>query len=326
MDISRWRSHLTFRTLYVLLLGQLISFLYALASFTSSFIATLGLALIYGTIMVFRRRGMQVPWYWYLLLGFVDVQGNYFINKAYQYTSITSVSMLQCWTIVWAIVLTFMFIGTRYSLWQLLGAALSVVGLGIVMLSDADVGGGDSPRPVLGDSLVIVGTVFTATSNVSEEFCVKKKDRVEMLTMLGTFGFLFSVVEISIFERDDIASIKWSTELVLALVGFVLSCIAIYSLTPFLLKMSGAAMFNLSAITAGLWSVVFRIFIYDQQVDWLYYFAFGVIIAGIVIYSTSGKDMTHPSTVGNGNVDQYHELPSGNDTQPRTMDRVTSEE
>ncbi|KAI4387005.1 hypothetical protein MLD38_004874 [Melastoma candidum] len=50
----------------------------------------------------------------------------------------------------------------------MLGAALSVVGLGIVMLSDADVGGGDSPRPVLGDSLVIVGTVFTATSNVSE--------------------------------------------------------------------------------------------------------------------------------------------------------------
>jgi len=66
----------------------------------------------------------------------------YAVNKAYQYSSITSVTLLDCWTIVWVVALTWIFLGTRYSLWQLLGAALSVLGLGFVMLSDAGVGGG----------------------------------------------------------------------------------------------------------------------------------------------------------------------------------------
>lgn len=66
------------------------------------------------------------------------------VNKAYQFSSVTSVTLLDCCTIAWAIILTWLFLGTRYSLWQLLGAALCVLGLGLVLLSDAGVdGGGD---------------------------------------------------------------------------------------------------------------------------------------------------------------------------------------
>lgn len=64
------------------------------------------------------------------------------VNKAYQFSSITSVTLLDCWTIAWAMILTWVFLGTRYSLWQFLGAALCVLGLGLVLLSDAGVGGG----------------------------------------------------------------------------------------------------------------------------------------------------------------------------------------
>ena len=38
--------------------------------------------------------------------------------------------------------LTWFFLGTRYSLWQLFGAAICIIGLGLVFLSDAGVGGG----------------------------------------------------------------------------------------------------------------------------------------------------------------------------------------
>lgn len=50
-------------------------------------------------------------------------------------------TLLDCWTVAWAIVLTWFFLGTRYSIWQLFGAAICVVGLGLVLLSDAGVGG-----------------------------------------------------------------------------------------------------------------------------------------------------------------------------------------
>ncbi|CAI9097766.1 OLC1v1034252C1 [Oldenlandia corymbosa var. corymbosa] len=216
------------RVLFVLFLGQLVSFVMALMSFTSSLIANLGadtpltlsffsysaLALVYGGILVYRRQKLLVSWYWYLLLGFVDVQGNYLVNKAFQYSSITSVTILDCWTIAWVIILTWIFLGTRYTPWQFLGAAVCVVGLGVVLLSDAGVGGGGGSRPLFGDFLVIGGTVFFALSNVGEEFCVKKKDRVEVISMLGLYAMLVSVGQIAVIERKNLEAVKWTSEIV----------------------------------------------------------------------------------------------------------------
>ena len=80
-------------------------------------------------------------------------------------------TILDCWTVVWVIILTRIFLGTKYSLWQFFGAALCVSGLCLVLLSDSGVGGSGGPNPVLGDILVIVGTCFFALSNVGEVSC-----------------------------------------------------------------------------------------------------------------------------------------------------------
>lgn len=124
------------------------------------------------------------------------------MNKAFQYSSITSVTLLDCWTIAWVIILTWIFLETRYSLWQFLGSAVCVIGLALVLLSDSGVAGAGGvaflsfffpsgqkkkkkpsirlmkilnvpllsggTRPVLGDVLVIAGTFFFAMSNVGE--------------------------------------------------------------------------------------------------------------------------------------------------------------
>ncbi|KAF8397841.1 hypothetical protein HHK36_016766 [Tetracentron sinense] len=222
---SWWRSNEVLRMLFVLFLGQLVSLNLAATSFASSLLASLGvdapltqsfftylfLALVFGSILLYRRQRLQVSWYWYVLLGFVDVQANYLVNKAFQFSSITSVTILDCWTVPWVIILTWVFLGTRYSLWQFLGAATCVAGLGLVLLSDAGVAGGGGKKPLLGDVLVVAGTLCYAMSNVGEEFCVKKKDLVEVISMLGVFGLLVSV---AIVERKDLEAVAWSTEIV----------------------------------------------------------------------------------------------------------------
>ncbi|XP_071723140.1 uncharacterized protein [Rutidosis leptorrhynchoides] len=303
--IRSWLTrHVTWKTVFVMFMGQLVSLVLALASFSSSLIATLGvdapitqmtftymsLAIVYGGILLLRSQKLLVPWYWYLLLGFVDVEGNFLVNKAYQFSSLTSVTLLDCWTIPWAIVLTYIFIGSRYSLWQYFGAVVCIGGLALVLVSDAGVGGGGGSKPVIGDVLVIAGTVFFAMSNVGEEFCCKKKDRVEVVTMIGVFGFIVSAVQLSILELKTLEEVAWSKDIVLALVGYTVSSFLFYTLTPFVLKLGGAAMFNLSLLTSDMWAVVFRIFLYKQQVDWLYYIAFAVVVIGLVIYTTMGKD------------------------------------
>ncbi|CAA0810128.1 Eukaryotic protein of unknown function (DUF914, partial [Striga hermonthica] len=86
-----------------------------------------------------------VSWYWYVLLALVEVHDNYFGNltfDTFQFTSITSVAILDCWTIAWAIILTWIFLGTKYSGWQFFGAAVCVTGLCLVLFSYAGSGGG----------------------------------------------------------------------------------------------------------------------------------------------------------------------------------------
>ncbi|KAF4355064.1 hypothetical protein F8388_022316 [Cannabis sativa] len=297
LERSWWCNHETRKTLYLLFLGQVVSFTLALMSFTSSLIASLGvdapltqsifiylsLGLFYGSILLYRRQGLRVSWYWYLLLGLVDVHGNYLVNKAYQFSSITSVQLLDCGTIAWAIVLTWIFLGTRYSLWQIFGAAICVAGLALVIFSDSGEGDGGGSRPLLGDALVIVGTLFFAMSNVGEEFCVKKKDRVEVVSMIGVFGFLVTICEIPFIELKSLESINLSTDI-----------------------LSGATMFNLSVLTADMWAVIFRIFFYHQQVDWLYFLSFAVVVIGLIIYSLTERDPL-PS-LENGNADVQYQI------------------
>lgn len=228
------------------------------------------------------------------------------VNQAFQYSSITSVTILDCWTIAWVILLTWYFLGTRYSLWQFFGAAVCVAGLGLVLLSDAGVGGGGGSRPLLGDTFVIMGTLFFALSNVGEEICVKKKDRIEVITMMAISGLLVSICEIAILETKGLASVKWSPEIILAFAGFAFAGFLFYTFVPFLLKMSGATLFNLSLLTSDMWAVVIRIFFYKQEVDWLYYVAFGLVGIGLVVYSKTEKALDSAPAIGDGS--QYQIL------------------
>lgn len=230
------------------------------------------------------------------------------VNSAYYFTSITSVALLDCWTIAWVILFTWIFLGTKYSLWQLVGAAICGVGLCLVLFSDAGVGGGGGSNPLLGDILVTGGTVFFALSNVGEEFCVKKHGLLEVLAMLGLFGMLFSIIEIAIFERKSLEAVTWSAELILTFAGYTMGFFMFYTFTPLMLQKTGSMLFNLSLLTADMWAVVIRILFYNQQVDWLYYVSFSIVGVGLFIYSKTEKDPNLSPEPENGIPNQQYQL------------------
>jgi len=86
---------------------------------------------------VFYVLFLQIKWYYYLLLGIIDVEANYIVVKAYQYTSLTSVMLLDCWSIPCVIVLTWIFLKTKYGLRKFIGVGVCVAGLVLVVFSDA---------------------------------------------------------------------------------------------------------------------------------------------------------------------------------------------
>ncbi|KAJ6973251.1 hypothetical protein NC653_033550 [Populus alba x Populus x berolinensis] len=236
-------------------------------------------------------ESVQAKWYYYAILSLVDVEANFLVVKAYQYTPITSVMLLDCWSIPCVMVLTWFFLSTKYRFKKIAGVVVCVAGLVMVVFSDVHAGdrsGGSNPRK--GDALVIVGATLYAISNVSEEFLVKNADRVELMSLLGFFGAIISAIQISILERNEVKSIHWSAGAALPFFGFAVAMFLLYSLVPILLKISGSTMLNLSLLTSDMWAVVISIFAYHEKVDWMYFLAFTAVAVGLVVYSGGDKE------------------------------------
>ncbi|KAK1435264.1 hypothetical protein QVD17_01025 [Tagetes erecta] len=300
----------TKKTLIGLFLGQILSLFITSTGFSSSELARKGinaptsqslanyalLAIFYGGFLIYRRNEMKVKWYYYLLLGLVDVEANYLVVKAYQYTSLTSVMLLDCWSIPCVIILTWFFLKTKYRFKKITGVVICIVGIVLVIFSDVHASdrSQSGSNPVKGDFLVIAGATLYAVCNVSEEFFVKTVDQVELLAMLGLFGAIVSGIQISVLEREELKSIHWSSGAVLPYVGYAAAMFLFYSGVPFLLKINGSTMLNLSLLTSDMWSVLIRIFVYYEKVDWMYYVAFAAVAVGLVIYSMFEKEVDEP--------------------------------
>lgn len=65
---------------------------------------------------------------------------SFLVVKAYQYTSLTSVMLLDCWAIPAVIFLTWMFLKTNYRFRKYSGVAICVSGLVLVVFSDVHAG------------------------------------------------------------------------------------------------------------------------------------------------------------------------------------------
>ncbi|KAM7252977.1 hypothetical protein ACFE04_025595 [Oxalis oulophora] len=295
----------TKKTLIGLGLGQFLSLLITSTGFSSSELSRRGinvptsqsflnyvlLTIVYGAIMLYRRQALKAKWYYYVILGLVDVEANYLVVKAYQYTSLTSVMLLDCWSIPAVMLLTWLFLHTKYRFKKITGVVICVAGLIVVVFSDVhatDRSGGSNPRK--GDSLVIAGATLYAISNVSEEFLVKNADRVELMAFLGLFGAIISAIQISIFERNELSSIHWTAGAAFPFFGFALAMFLFYSFVPFLLKVNGSTMLNLSLLTSDMWAVLIRIFAYHEKVDWMYFVSFAAVTIGLIVYSGGDKE------------------------------------
>ncbi|KAL5784929.1 hypothetical protein ACOSQ2_007321 [Xanthoceras sorbifolium] len=295
----------TKKTLVGLGLGQFLSLLITSTGFASSELARKGinaptsqsflnyvlLVIVYGSYMLYKKRALKAKWYYYLILGVVDVEANFLVVKAYQYTSLTSVMLLDCWTIPSVMLLTWIFLKTKYRFRKITGVIVCVAGLVMVVFSDVHAGdraGGSNPRK--GDILVIGGATLYAVSNVSEEFLVKSADRVELMAFLGLFGGIISAIQISILERNELKSIQWTAGAALPFFGFALAMFLFYSFVPVLLKTNGSTMLNLSLLTSDMWAVLIRIFAYNEKVDWMYFIAFAAVVVGLIVYSGGDKD------------------------------------
>ena len=232
------------------------------------------------------RRGKKISFGWYVLAAALDVSGNYLFIKAYDYTSITSIMLLDCFTIPSAMLLSAAFLQVRYKATHLVGILLCISGLVCIVLSDLrdSASSAAASSQFLGDMMCIVGSFVYAASNVLQEHLVRKGQRVDYMGNLGVCGValagvLFLALDLPRMQRTD-----FSTEDVLSVLGFVGCLFAMYTQTSSFLEQSDAVVFNLSLLTSDVYACVFSFFFYGRIVPWPYWLSYALVCTGLSVY------------------------------------------
>lgn len=295
------------RRVTALALGQCIALLIAGTGVCSTYLADLGvdiptsqsffnyvLLIVFLVYRLFKKgtKPLLVSWRAYALLAIADVEANFVIVKAYQYTSITSVMLLDCCTIPIVMLLSYRFLDARYNKQHYGGVALCLAGVLCLVVSDvffpSGGNGGSSTAgsgALYGDILCIIATCLYAVSNVGQEIVVKTYDRVEFLGMLGLFGTFISGVQVLATEREQLLAVNWTPQVTGYMTGFVLCLFAMYTATSHFLRLCDATLFNLSLLTSDVWAILAAYLLFGSQLSVLYFVSLALIVGGLVIYN-----------------------------------------
>ncbi|XP_010225804.1 PREDICTED: solute carrier family 35 member F1 [Tinamus guttatus] len=169
-----------------------------------SFLNYILLFLVYTTTLAVRQGEenllaiLKRRWWKYMILGIIDIEANYLVVKAYQYTTLTSVQLLDCFVIPVVILLSWFFLLVRYKAVHFIGIVVCILGMGCMAGADVLVGRqqGAGENKLIGDLLVLGGATLYGISNVCEEYIVRNLSRVEFLGMIGLFGSFFSGIQL----------------------------------------------------------------------------------------------------------------------------------
>ncbi|KAJ5649386.1 solute carrier family 35 member [Penicillium longicatenatum] len=224
----------------------------------------------------------------YIILAFCDVEGNYFIVLAYEYTTMLSAQLINFWAIVVVVVISFLFLKVRYHITQIAGIIICVGGMGVLIASDHITGtnGGDvsSGNQLKGDLFALLGASFYGLTNTAEEYFVSTRPVYEVLGQLSLYGVIIDGVQSAIFERDKYNASHWDGKVGGYLIGFTICLSMFYCLAPTMFRLSSAAFFNISLLTMNFWGVCIGIKVFHYHIHWMYPIAFVLIIVGQLIY------------------------------------------
>ncbi|KAF9948367.1 hypothetical protein BGZ72_009711 [Mortierella alpina] len=234
-----------------------------------------------GWLEIMRRRSP-----YYILFALIDVEGNYFMVKAYTYTSLLSAMLLDSWTIPCVVLLSVFFLKMRFVRWHYLGVFVCMVGMAFLIWSDM-VEGKDFPGSdlVKGDLFCIAGATFYALSNVGQEYLVRQRPMYEVVGQLGFWATIINGIQLAILERKELQTIEWTPSVVGYIIGFNIAMFTLYSVSPILFRLSSATFFNLSLLTSDFYGLLFGLFLFNATINKIYPIAYVLILLGIILYN-----------------------------------------
>jgi len=302
---ARWRSLWTRRFILSLVAGQVVSLCITCTNVTTTELVSRNwtlsttqgiflyfmLFLIYtpytiyqygfkGWLNVIKRDGWK-----YIGLAACDVEGNFLVVKAYQYTDLLSCMLLDAWAIPVCMFFSWVYLRTKYHWTQLLGVFICIGGLGMLVASDQIT---QKDWQALargkGDAFMVAGATLYGFTNATEEFFVRKRPLYEVIGQLGMWGFIINGIQSAGLEWRQMKEVTWDGATIGLLCAYTSAMLILYTVAPMLYRMASSAYFNLSLLSSDFYGLLFGLFLFHYHPYWLYFIAFAVVIAGLITY------------------------------------------
>ncbi|KAG0149367.1 hypothetical protein CROQUDRAFT_713969 [Cronartium quercuum f. sp. fusiforme G11] len=279
---------------------------------TQTFFLYLTLCAVYTPLTIWKygfKDWFKMLWtdgYKYLILAAFDVEGNYAVIKAYQYTDLLSAELLGCLTSIadaWAtpvcMIGAALLIGNRYHWTQYLGVTICIAGLGLLVLSDYKTDKNYPARnKALGDGLMLIGATLYAMSNVLQEYMVRKRPLYEVIGQIGFWGTIINGIQAAALEHSIWADQTWNGPTIGILVGYTISMLCLYTVAPLIFRLASSPFYNISILTSDFYGLIFGFGLYHYEPYWLYFVAYILTLAGLMVYFSWQK----PESQGNCDV------------------------
>jgi len=301
----RWKSIWTRRFVLSLLAGQLVSLCITCTNVTTTELVNRGwtlsttqgfflyfcLFITYTPYTIYQygwkgwaRMILRDGWK-YFILAAADVEANFLVIKAYQYTDLLSCMLLDAWAIPVCLFFSWVYMRIRYHWTQLFGVLVCCAGLGLLVVSDVITEKGWDPvARGKGDAFMIAGATLYGFSNATEEFLVRKRPLYEVLGQLGFWAFLINGVQSAALEHKAMTQVPWTGDVIGLLMAFTTAMMILYTVAPMLYRLASSAYYNLSLLSSDFYGLLFGLFLYKYSPYWLYFISFVVILAGLVVY------------------------------------------
>lgn len=244
-----------------------------------------------------KYLNMLPQYFWYALAALLDLEANFLVINAYNYTTVTSIMLLDCFTIPCVMTLSYFLLNYHYFWKHIFGIAICLSGVGLIVYADfsTDDQPASATNPVIGDMLCLVGSALYACSNVLQETMVKTSSREVYLGYLGLFGSIFAFIQCMAIDLTDLEEANIGPVVALYMVGFVLCLFFMYTNTSIFLQDSDSTLFNLSLLTSDVYAVIFSYFLYGELVNWLYFVAFSCVVCGLFLYHSTSPPFSTSS-------------------------------
>lgn len=226
----------------------------------------------------------------YIILAACDVEGNFLVVKAYQYTDLLSCMLLDAWAIPVCLFFSWLYLGTRYHWTQLLGVFICIGGLGMLVASDEITQKSwEAVSRGKGDAFMIAGATLYGFTNATEEFLVRKRPLYEVVGQLGMWGLIINGIQTSALEWKGMKEVPWTGEIIGLLIAYTSAMVILYTVAPLLYRMASSAYFNLSLLSSDFYGLLFGLFLYHYRPYWLYFLSFIVVLSGLITYFWHSK-------------------------------------